>query len=68
MIEARGCVLPRDRHRQLRDGVLVVVPLQAHEQLIADVPVRLRDRVGVLERDLFRGAPRRLSSSGYSAL
>src|SRR5437899_2928409 len=24
-VEARGCVLPRDDHRQLRDGVVVVV-------------------------------------------
>jgi len=51
-VEARGRVLPRDDHRQLRDGVVVVVPLHAREQLVVDVAARLRDRVGVFERYL----------------
>jgi len=51
-VEARGGVLPRDDHRQLRDGVVVVVPLQAREELVVDVAACVRDRVGVLERDL----------------
>src|SRR5258705_11506515 len=58
-VEARGRVLPRDDHRQLRDGVLVVVPLQAREQLVIDIAVRVRDRVGVLERHLLGVAEER---------
>src|SRR5437773_7725474 len=58
-VEARGCVLPRDDHRQLRDGVVVVVPLHAREQLVVDVAARLRDRVGVFERYLLRVAEER---------
>src|SRR3989441_4028952 len=53
-VEARGCVLPRDDHRQLRDGVVGVVPLHAREQLVVDVAARVRDRVGVFERHLLR--------------
>ena len=55
-VEARGCVLPRDDHRQLRDGVVIVVPLHAREQLVVDVAAGVRDRVGVFERDLLRVA------------
>src|SRR6185369_16517968 len=58
-VEARGRVLPRDDHRQLRDGVVVVVPLHAREQLVVDVTARLRDRVGVFERHLLRIAEER---------
>jgi hypothetical protein len=58
-VEARGCVFPRDDHRQLRDGVVVVVPLQAREQLVIDVAARDRDRIGVFERDLLRVAEER---------
>jgi len=32
------------------------VPLHAREQLVVDVAARVRDRVGVLERDLLRVA------------
>src|SRR5881628_2400880 len=53
-VEARGCILPRDDHRQLRDGVVIVVPLHTREQLVVDVAARVRDRVGVFERDLLR--------------
>jgi hypothetical protein len=53
-VEARRRVLPRDDHRQLRDGVVVIVPLLAREQLVVDVAVR--DRVGVLKRHLLRVA------------
>jgi hypothetical protein len=55
VVEARGRVLPRDDHRHLRDGVVVVVPLQAREQLVIDVAVR----VGVLERHPLRVAEQR---------
>src|SRR5882672_6110 len=55
-VEARGRVLPRDDHRQLRDGVVVVVSLHAREELVVDVAVRLGDRVGVFERHLLRVA------------
>src|SRR6202040_3598063 len=41
------------------DRVVVVVPLQAREQLVVDVTVRVRDRVGVLERHLLRFAEER---------
>src|SRR5258705_3581938 len=58
-VEARGRVLPRDDHRHLRDGVVVVVPLHADEQLVVDVAARVRDRVGVLERHLLRVAEER---------
>src|SRR5688572_9267745 len=58
-IEARGRVLPRDDHRQLRDGVVVVVPLHAREELVADVAARLRDGVGVFERHLLGVAEER---------
>src|SRR5438874_2558823 len=58
-VEARGRVLPRDDHRQLRDGVVVVVPLHAREQLVVDVAARVRDRVGVFERHLLRVAEER---------
>src|SRR6266567_2898639 len=58
-VEARGRVLPRDDHRQLRDGVVVVVPLHAREQLVVDVAARVRDRVGVFERYLLRVAEER---------
>src|SRR6266545_7405416 len=58
-VEARGRVLPRDDHRQLRDGVVVVVPLHAREQLVVDVLARVRDRVGVFERHLLRVAEER---------
>src|SRR5712692_11688864 len=58
-VEARGRVLPRDDHRQLGDGVVVVVLLQAREQLVVDVAVRLSDRVGVFERHLLRVAEER---------
>src|SRR5690349_7594442 len=53
-VEARGGVLPRDDHGELRDGVVVVVPLHAREQVVVDVAVGVRDGVGVLERDLLR--------------
>ena len=56
MIEARGRVLPRDDHRQLRDGIVVVVPLQACEQLVVDIAMRVRDRIRVLERHSLRVA------------
>src|SRR5438874_325339 len=58
-VEARGRVLPRDDHRQLRDGVVVVVPLHAREQVVVDVAARVRHRVGVFERDLLRVAEER---------
>src|SRR5262249_9003274 len=58
-VETRGCVLPGDDHRQLRDGVVVVVPLHAREQLVVDVAARVRDRVGVFERDLLRVGEKR---------
>src|SRR5438552_10532087 len=58
-VEARGGVLPRDDHRQLRDGVVVVVPLHAREQLVVDIAARDRDRVGVFERYLLRVAEER---------
>src|SRR5206468_3361890 len=51
-VETRGCILPRDDHRQLRDGVVIVVPLHAREQLVVDIAARVRDRIGVFERDL----------------
>src|SRR5438874_5469525 len=51
-VEARGGVLPRDDHRQFRDGVIVVMALHAREQLVVDVAARVRDRVGVFERNL----------------
>jgi len=35
-------------------GVVVVEPLQAREQLVVDVAARVRNRVGVFERHLFR--------------
>src|ERR1700731_5449754 len=38
-VEARGRVLPRDDHRQLRNGVVVIVLLQAREQLVVDIAV-----------------------------
>mgnify|MGYP001792006347 CR=1 FL=1 len=55
-VEAGGCILPGDDHRQLRDGVVVVALLEAREQLVVDVAVRVRDRVGVFERHLLRVA------------
>src|ERR1700730_5285581 len=58
-VEARGRVLPRDDHRQLRDGVVVVVSLHAREKLVVDVAARVRDRVGVFERHLLRVAEER---------
>ena len=58
-VEARRCVLPRDDHRQLRDSVVVVVPSHAREQLVVDVAVCVRDRVGVFERNLLRVAEER---------
>src|SRR5882724_4391533 len=58
-VEARGRVLPRDDHRHLRDGVVVVVSLHAREQLVVDVTARVRDRVGVFERHLLRVAEER---------
>jgi hypothetical protein len=58
-VEARGRVLPRDDHRQLRDGVVVVVVLHAREQLVVDVAARIRDRVGVFEGYLLRVAEER---------
>src|SRR6266567_85952 len=58
-VEARGRVLPRDDHRQLRDGVVVVMPLHAREELVVDVAARLRDRVGVFERHFLRVAEER---------
>src|SRR5437867_6721349 len=58
-VEARGCVLPRDDHRQLGNGVVVVVSLHAREKLVVDVAVRLRDRIGVFERHLLRVAEER---------
>ncbi len=58
-VEARGRVLPRDDHRHLRDGVVVVVPLHAREELVVDVAVRVRDRVGVFERHPLRVAEER---------
>src|SRR5258705_4013983 len=58
-VEARGRVLPRDDHRQLRDGVVVVVLLRARKQLVVDVPLGVRDRVGVFERHLLRVAEER---------
>jgi hypothetical protein len=53
-VEARGRVLPRDDHRQFSDGVVVVVSLQAREELIVDVAARVRHRVGVFERHNLR--------------
>src|SRR5439155_7180994 len=58
-VEARGRILPRDDHRQLGDGVVVVVPLHAREQLVVDVAARVRDGVGVFERYLLRVAEER---------
>src|SRR5436853_7806654 len=58
-VEARGRVLPRDDHRQLRDGVVVVMPLHAREELVVDVAPRLRDRVRVFERHFLRVAEER---------
>src|SRR5258708_39585476 len=58
-VEARGRVLPRDDHRQLRDGVVVVVLSQAREQLVVDVAARVRDRVGVFKSYLLRVAEER---------
>src|SRR5213082_3545683 len=58
-VEARACVLPRDDHRQLGNGVVVVVSLHAREKLVVDVAVRLRDRIGVFERHLLRFAEER---------
>src|SRR2546429_199709 len=58
-VEARGRVLPRDDHRQLRDGVVVVMPLHPREELVVDVAARLRDRVGVFERHFLRVAEER---------
>src|SRR5262249_6802077 len=51
-IEARRRVLPRDDHRQLRDGVVVVVLPHAYEQRVVDVPARVGDCVGVFQRHL----------------
>src|SRR5215467_10604126 len=53
-VEARGRILPRDDHRQFSDGVVVVVSLQAREELIVDVATRVRHRVGVFERHNLR--------------
>src|SRR5260370_36874696 len=61
-VEAGGRVLPRDDHRQLRDGVVVVVLLDARKQLVVDIAVRVRDRVGVFERHLLRVAEERALS------
>src|SRR5262245_59788092 len=58
-IEARRGVLPCDDHRQLGDGVVVVVPLQAGEQVVVDVASRVGDRVGVFERHLLRVGEKR---------
>src|SRR5260370_18643042 len=58
-VEARGRVRPRDDHRQLRDGVVVVVLSQAREQLVVDVAARVRDRVGVFKSHLLRVAEER---------
>src|SRR5580765_1414937 len=44
-VEARGRILPRDDHRHLGDGIVVVVPLHAREELVTDVTARLRDGV-----------------------
>jgi hypothetical protein len=55
-VEARGCVLPRDDHGQLCNGVIIVVLLHAREQFVVDVAAGVRDRVGVFERDLLRVA------------
>jgi hypothetical protein len=49
-VKARGRILPRDDHRYLRDGLVVIVLLQAREQLVVDVAVCVGDRVGVFER------------------
>jgi hypothetical protein len=51
-VEARARILPRDDHRQFRDGVVVIVPLQPREQLVVDVALGVRDGVGVFERQL----------------
>src|SRR5690242_4839256 len=37
-VEPGRRVLPRDDHRELRNGVVVVVPLHAREELVVDVP------------------------------
>src|SRR5258705_696211 len=58
-VEARGRVLPRDDHRHLRDGVVVVVPLHTREELVVDVLARVRDCVRVFERYLLRVAEER---------
>src|SRR6516225_12301359 len=58
-VEARGGVLPRDDHRQLSDGIVVVVLLQAREQLVVNVAARVGDRVGVFKSHLFRAAEER---------
>ena len=58
-VESRGCILPRDDHRQLCDGVVIVVTLHAREQLIVDVTAGVCDRIGVFERDLLRVAEER---------
>ena len=56
MVETRGRVLPSDYHREFRDGVVIVVPLYAREQLVVDVTLRLRDSVGVIQRYPLRHA------------
>src|SRR5262245_23842227 len=58
-VEARRRVLPRDDHRQLRDGVVVVVPLHPREQLVVDVAACVRDRIRVFECYLLRVAEER---------